>query len=138
MTTQGLSIESNGRLFRHCVQDCARDDRMVTAYNQLYGTQLTAPIEALLKHDEEPGPSPDTQEGAELARFILFCYDTVWRHVRRARQRATSWQVTATLATSPETTDEPADATSFFDDGLRNCPSRDQSCVEHLRPLDLE
>lgn len=111
MTTQGPSIENGGRLFRHCVQDCACDDRMVTAYNRLYGTQLTAPIETLLRHQEEqPGPSVNTQEGAELARFILFCYDTVWQHVRRARQRATSWPMNGTLGTSPQTTDELADA----------------------------
>jgi hypothetical protein len=107
MTTQGLSLESGGQWFRHCVQDCACDDRMVTAYNQLYGTQLVAPIEALLRHQEEqPAPSSDTQEGAELARFILFCYDTVWRRVQRPRQRAISWPMTETPATALETTDE--------------------------------
>lgn len=77
MISQGPRIKSGGQSFRHCVQDCARDHRMVAAYNQLYGTQLDAPILALLRHQEgEPGPNPDTEEGAELARFILFCCGT--------------------------------------------------------------
>lgn len=97
MTNQGLRIKSGGQSFRHCVQDCACDRRMVAAYNQLYGTQLKAPILALLRHQQgEPGPNPDTKEGAELARFIFFCYDTVWRHVRRAQQRTSWWPVTMT------------------------------------------
>lgn len=88
MTDHGLRMKGGGCSFRHCVQDCACDDRMVAAYNDLYGTQLKAPILALLRHQQgEPGPNPDTEEGAELARFIFFCYDTVWRHVRRAEQR---------------------------------------------------
>jgi pullulanase/glycogen debranching enzyme len=37
----------------------------------------------LLAHEQgQAGPSMDTKESAELARFILFCYDAVWRHVR--------------------------------------------------------
>lgn len=87
MTNQGPRMMSGGRSFRHCVQDCARDDRMVKAYNELYGTQLKAPLLALLRHEQgEPGPDPDTEEGAELGRFILFCYGAVWRRVKRVHQ----------------------------------------------------
>jgi hypothetical protein len=75
MMNQGLRMTSDGRSFRHCVQDCARDPRMIAAYNQLYAAQLQAPILALLTHHEgEPGPCLDSHEGAELGRFILFCY----------------------------------------------------------------
>lgn len=79
MTDHGLSMKSGGRSFRHCVQDCACDERMVGAFDELYGTQLRAPILTLLRHKEgDPCLNPYTEEGALLARFILFVYDTVW------------------------------------------------------------
>ena len=106
MTTQGPRLRG-GVSFRDCVQDCACDERMVAAYNRLYGTHLQTPISALLLHEQgEPGPNPDTPEGAELARFIFFCYDTVWRYDKRARQRTTRWRMNVT-AQHPLRTDIP-------------------------------
>lgn len=120
MTNQGLRIKSGGQSFRHCVQDCACDDRMVAAYNQLYGAQLQAPILALLRHQQgKPGPNPDTEEGAELARFIFFCYDTVWRHVRRTQQRTTWWPVNVTGWRLSRTDSEP---------GFEAVPPHDGEC----------
>lgn len=88
MNENGAPTGSEGRSFRDCVRDCARDARMVAMYNELSGSSLRAPIEVLLRHQEgEPGPDPDTDEGAQLAGFILFVYERVWRHVRRPRQR---------------------------------------------------
>lgn len=114
MLDQGLKITDGNRSFRHCVQDCACDSRMVAAYNQLYCAQLQAPILALLTHEQgEPGPSANTQEGAELARFILFCYDTVWRHVRRAQQRTTWWPVKVTGRQPTHTDSRPNTEPTF-------------------------
>lgn len=88
MIDYGLRVQGEGRSFRDCVQDCARDPRIVGAYNELYGTRLTAPILELLDSGEgQSGPNPETPEGAELALFIGFCYDSVWRYVQRAQQR---------------------------------------------------
>jgi hypothetical protein len=59
-------------------------------YNELSGSSLRAPIEVLFRYQGgEPGPDPDTDEGAQLAGFILFVYARVWRHVRRPHQRRT-------------------------------------------------
>jgi hypothetical protein len=103
MSDHGLRFQNDGRQFRHCVQNCARDERFVAVYNKLHGTQLKAPLSGLLDHKEgSPGPDPNTDEGAQLARFILFCHMTVWRHVRRAQQR-TSWPIRL----ASELTDEP-------------------------------
>lgn len=89
MTVHGPRRKSS-RTFRDCILDCARDERMVAAYNKLYGTQLTAPIGGLIQHRQgEPGPDPDTPEGAQLARFIVYCYDIVWRRVGRAGHTTT-------------------------------------------------
>lgn len=110
-------MKGAGRSFRDCVQDCACDERMVQAYNELYGTQLKSPILALLQHQQgELGPNPDTQEGAELARFIFFCYDTVWRHVRRAGQRMT-WPIRSTGRRSSDTSIEAEEDTQEEDSG---------------------
>jgi hypothetical protein len=90
MNENGAPTGNEGRSFRDCVRDCARDARMVAMYNELSGSSLRAPIEALLRHQEgKPGPDPETEEGAQLAGFILFVYARVWRHVRRPRQHRT-------------------------------------------------
>jgi hypothetical protein len=70
--------------FRDCVRDCARDALVVASYNALYGTQLCAPISALVADQSELTPKPESSEGVELGRFILFCYDAVWPHLVRA------------------------------------------------------
>ena len=96
MNDQEHRIQGDGRLFRQCIQDCARDERIVAAYNKLYGTKLRAPLSELVNHKEgTPGPNPETEEGAQLAGFIMFCYLTVWRYVRRAQKR-TTWRIRLT------------------------------------------
>ena len=103
MNEHGSPIGSEGRSFRDCVRDCARDAQIVAMYNELSGSSLRAPIQALLQHQKgEPGPDPDTEEGARLAGFILFVYARVWRHVRRPRQRRT-WPTKGITLTSSAT-----------------------------------
>lgn len=66
--------------FSACVKDCAGDEHIIEAYNRLYGTKLRAPIAALLSGPGAARP-PNSPSDDELGRFILFCYDAVWRIV---------------------------------------------------------
>lgn len=91
MVEYGLRITGEGRSFRDCVCDCARNPEIVALFNELHGTALSIPIEFLVRHDQgESRPKSDTAEGAAIARFILFVHYHVWRHVKRPRQR-TRW-----------------------------------------------
>lgn len=90
-------MNGDGRSFKQCIQDCARDQRMVVAYNETCGAQLKAPIAALLK-DGDLGLAPEESE--QLVGFMLFVYATVWRKVLHAERRMTWLHVTGRDPTS--------------------------------------
>lgn len=86
-------MTGKGRSFRDCVCDCARDPQIVELFNAMHGTSLSAPIDALVRHQRgAPGPKADTAQDAAIAAFILFIHYHVWRHVKRPRQRR-NWPV---------------------------------------------
>lgn len=64
--------------------------RSTERYAARYRTSVANQASNSARTLAETWSSSDTEEGAELARFIFFCYDTVWRHVRRVRQ-FTAW-----------------------------------------------
>lgn len=60
--------------FYHCLMECAKNKKLVDAYDQLRGTNLSlkgSPLE--LEVDKDTG-----RLESELANFVKFCYECIW------------------------------------------------------------
>jgi hypothetical protein len=81
---------SRRRGFADCVRTSAQSDEVVSACNREHGTDLRAPIEALLHR--APVTATDLRRDAELVCFIGFVHRRVWRKILTARRKR-NWRV---------------------------------------------
>ena len=80
-----MAASAEAITFRNLVKDCAEEPQLIESFNRAYGTNLEAPITALLDDSWPTRVSPE--EELLIGCFIVFVHEQLWVRLQRAQAR---------------------------------------------------
>lgn len=85
INSQRNRVSTESFNFRQLVKDCAAEPQCVASFNRAYGTDLQAPITALL--DDRYPINVSDAENLQIGCFIVFVHQQVWLRLQAAQAR---------------------------------------------------